>query len=172
MPRWLNGEVLFGLFMVAVFLAGAYDLLSSSGLSGALQDSGIAFALFVLCLSVALLVGVTVSRKTQTESADKPFMAGRGVLIACVGLAYPVLFWAVEYLIATMLVGFVAISLFTEQFGRKQVTIAAVFTLGSYLLFFFLLGITEQDGALFSTGLNDVVPTLRRDFFQSFSADS
>jgi hypothetical protein len=167
MTRWLSGEVLFGAFMIAVFLAGAYDLLSVGGLSAVFDDSGIVFALVIILLSVALLAVVTLTPRLHTEERG-PFMAKRGVVIALVGLSYPVLFWAFEYLIATALVGFVALGLFTEKFGRKQATIALVFTLGSYLLFFFLLGITEADGAIFSTGLNDVVPTWRRDFFQSF----
>lgn len=167
MPRWLNGEVLFGAFMIAVFLAGAYDLLAPSGFAGALRDSGIMFALFIIAISVFLLAMATLAANTDANRG-LAFMGRRGVVIALVGLAYPLLFWAVEYLIATMVVGFLAVGLFTEEFGRKQATIAAVFTLGSYLLFFFLLGITEQDGAVFSTGLNDVVPTWRRDFFQSF----
>lgn len=166
MSKWLNGEVLFGAFMIAVFVSGAYDLLAPGGFAGALRDSGVTFALFVIVLSVALLLTATLSAISE-DNAGKPFMARRGILIALVGLSYPVLFWAVEYLVATMLVGFVALGLFTEQFGRKQATIALVFTLGSYLLFFFLLGITEQEGALFSTGLNSVVPTWRRDFFQA-----
>ena len=167
MPRWLNGEVLFGVFMIAVFLAGAYDLLAPSGLAGALSDSGIFFALFIIALSITLLAVATLAPKSE-EDAAKAFMGRRGVLISCVALCYPLLFWAAEYLSATALVGFVALSLFTDQFGRKQATIALCFTLGSYLLFFFLLGITEPDGAIISTGLNDVVPTWRRDFFQAF----
>lgn len=175
MPKWLNGEILFGLFMILVFLAGAYDLLSVSGLAGIGQDSGVAFAVAIICLSVILLTIVIVSpsarvRLDEEEDPDAPlpFMTRRGILIGLVGCAYPLLFWAAEYLVATAVVGFVAISLFTGTFGRKQATLAICFTVLSYLLFFFFLGITEGDGALFSTGLNDKVPTWRRDFFAAF----
>jgi hypothetical protein len=167
MSRWFNGEVLFGLFMITVFLAGAYDLLSEGGLSAALYDSGILFALFVILLSVALLIAVILSPKAR-DAAGVAFMGRRGVVISLVGLSYPLLFWAAEYLIATLVVSLVALALFTEGFGRKQILLGLGFTLGSYLLFFFLLGITEADGALISTGLNDVMPTWRRDFFNAF----
>lgn len=175
MPKWLDGEVLFGLFMVLVFLAGAYDLLSVGGLAGIAQDSGVAFALSIIVLSIILLAFVVfspsargLSEQSQDDEAYQPFMTRRGVLIALVGFAYPIIFWAAEYIIATVTVGFVAVSLFTENFGRKQAMIAVCFTLFSYLLFFFVLGITEGDGALISTGLNDKVPTWRRDFFAAF----
>ncbi|CUH84132.1 hypothetical protein [Thalassovita mediterranea] len=167
MTKWLNGEVLFGAFMIALFGAGAYDLLTPYGWQGALQDNGIMFALIIVAISVALLVVVSVTSHKR-ESGDQAFMGRRGVVIALVGLAYPVLFWAVEYLIATVAVGYIALALFTENFGRKPLMIATCFAVGSYLLFFFLLGITEQDGALLSTGLNNVLPTWRRDFFNAF----
>jgi hypothetical protein len=175
MSKWLDGEVLFGLFMIIVFIAGAYDLLSVGGLSGLVQDSGVAFALAIIVFSVILLAVVILSSvthsglDTDTEAdARLPFMTQRSVLIALVGFAYPVLFWAAEYLIATTVVGIIAVSLFTGEFGRKQAVIAISFTLLSYLLFFFLLGITENDGAVISTGLNDKMPTWRRDFFAAF----
>ncbi|MBO9477854.1 hypothetical protein J7382_09930 [Shimia sp. R11_0] len=175
MPKWLDGEILFGLFMILVFLAGAYDILSVGGLASIFQDSGIAFALVIIALSVLLLGVVILSPAARNDAVEpsqatrvRPFMTRRGVVIGLVGCAYPILFWAAEYLIATAIVGFVAIGLFTEQFGRKQVTLALCFTVFSYLLFFFFLGITEGDGALISTGLNDKVPTWRRDFFAAF----
>lgn len=173
MSKWLDGEVLFGLFMIIVFIAGAYDLLSVGGLSGLVQDSGVAFALAIIVFSVILLAVVILSSVTHsgldTEADTRtPFMTQRSVLIALVGFAYPVLFWAAEYLIATAVVGIIAVSLFTGEFGRKQAVIAISFTLLSYLLFFFLLGITENDGAVISTGLNDKMPTWRRDFFAAF----
>ncbi len=173
MPKWLDGEILFGLFMIVIFLAGAYDLLSVGGLAGIAQDSGVAFALAIIVLSVILLSVVVLSpaaRARTDEDPDtyQPFMTRRGILIALVGCSYPIIFWAAEYIIATVVVGFVAVSLFTGEFGRKQATIAVCFTLFSYLLFFFVLGITEGDGALISTGLNDKVPTWRRDFFAAF----
>ena len=175
MPKWLDGEVLFGLFMIIVFLAGAYELLSVGGLAGIAQDSGVAFALAIIVLSVILLTVVVLSPSARASREERenpdaylPFMTRRGVLIALVGCSYPILFWAAEYIIATVIVGFVAISLFTGEFGPKQVTLALCFTLFSYLLFFFVLGITESDGALISTGLNDKVPTWRRDFFAAF----
>ncbi|MBO9475438.1 hypothetical protein J7413_17955 [Shimia sp. R10_1] len=177
MSKWLDGEILFGIFMILVFMAGAYDLLAPGGLVSIRQDSGIAFALAVILISVTLL-SVVVLSPLATKSADNPdaseactsraFMTRRAVLIALVGCVYPILFWAVEYIIATTIIGFVAVSLFTGSFGRKQAVIAVSFTAFSYLLFFFCLGITEGDGALITTGLNDKLPTWRRDFFAAF----
>lgn len=167
MHRIIKGDVLFGLFMVMVFVLGAYDLFSQGDLSTILQDSGLFFALFILAVSVVVLCVVIFLSITREED-NKPFISSRGMLIAATALLYPLLFWAVEYLISTFIVAFITLGLFTEQFGRKQLSIAFLFATISYLIFFFLLGITEPNGAVISIGLNNVMSVWRRDFFSSF----
>ena len=166
MSRIMRGDVLFGLFMVLVFVAGAYDLFSQGDWDAIWSDSGMVFALFIIGLSVLLLLVVMALAFLQKQD-DKTFMGRRGLVIGLLALFYPILFWAAEYLIATTLVGFLALGLFMEHFGRKQFSIALIFAAISYLIFFFLLGITEPEGAFISTGLHDLMPIWRRDLFEA-----
>lgn len=168
MLKRMNGEFLFGLFMLSVFAAGAYDLIGGRSLDAVLRDTGALFALSMILLSMCLLIAVTLTSILRSGAENKVIITPRGILIAAVSFAYPVLFWAAEYLIATFVIGAIVQSLFVSRFGAKSISIAFGFAMVTYLIFFFLLGLTEPDGALFTTGLNDRMPVWRRDFFASF----